>query len=158
MIWFLVESVLPTKSGYQWPAYIPQCSDTYLVGDDTSVGRQSGLLCRLLHQGPLYGLSHSLGGVALPRQEQVSLLFLRLLQGLTPLPANTSLAMAGGSVSRSLESYWDHQRVVLPSLNTLQLLVKPCGFENLKAQYVMDASAMTMVSGTWWSCTFQVIV
>lgn len=59
-----------------------------------------------------------LPGVALSRQEQMSLLFLRLLHSLTLLRTKSGLTTAGSSVSRSSESYFQ-QRVDLPRLNTL---------------------------------------
>lgn len=74
---------------------------------------------KVIIKGPYHGLYHCPQGVASPRQEQMFLLFLRLLLSLTPMPARSTLTTTGTSVSRSSESCLDLERVTSPRLNTL---------------------------------------
>lgn len=108
MIWFSVESVLAIKS---WVSAAGL--GLSLLGHIASQqwrqcwqGRPHAL--KVITPGTVPWFAQlCLQAVASPQQEQMSLLFLRLLHGLTLLPASTSLAMAGASVSRYSESYLD---------------------------------------------------
>ena len=91
MNWFLIASVLPTKS---WVS--DARLDPSLLGKGTSVGRQG----RLLGPGAISWLAPLPMRSRLAKAEtNMSLLFLRLLLGLTPLLSKSNLATAGASVS-----------------------------------------------------------
>lgn len=58
MSWFLAESVLILKAGYQLLAQVPLPLGHEPAGDSPGDGRQCGLLRRLSLQGLLCGLHH----------------------------------------------------------------------------------------------------